>query len=89
MKHPIDLTNQRFVADLLLRDPETNKELRPIHGLETGPNGEMILIVETSDFRRRWKHTITTEEMPGICVVAKGKAQATPTRPAASTQNHE
>lgn len=66
MKTPIDPVNQRFAAELLLLDPETDQELRPLNGIETGPNGEMILIVESSDFQRRWKHTIVTEHMPGV-----------------------
>lgn len=58
----MDKINQEFAASILLQDPETQEELRPV-GDPKAVDGSLVLIVENKGGDRRWKHTIRTEEV--------------------------
>lgn len=47
---------------LLFTDPVTGDDLVPT-GPPHGVNGALEFIVATKDGKRRWKHTLKTEEM--------------------------
>jgi hypothetical protein len=61
-RQPISKTNQELAASILMQDPETGEELRPTGAPDT-VGASLVFIVGNRDGTRKWKHTITTEEV--------------------------
>lgn len=57
----MNTVNQLFAHNILLQDPETGEELFPTACPED-ENGSLVLYVENKGGKRKWKHTILTEE---------------------------
>lgn len=55
-------TTEQMAAALLFTDPVTGDDLVPT-GPPHGVHGALEFIVATKDGKRRWKHTLKTEEM--------------------------
>lgn len=55
--------NFDFANSLLFSDPETGEELRLFKDPEDIEGSGLSLFVESKDGKRRWKHTIKTEEL--------------------------
>ena len=53
--------NKDFAFDILFKDPETDEILRPeTIGIE---NEKLVIYIRDKSGKRKWKHTIVTEEI--------------------------
>jgi hypothetical protein len=55
-------TTEQMAATLLFTDPMTGEDLIPT-GPPHGVNGALEIVVSTKDGKRKWKHTLRTEEV--------------------------
>jgi len=58
-----ELTNARFMAAFLLKDPVTHETLRPVEDPKNTEDGGFRFIVANAAGDRKWRHTIYTEEV--------------------------
>lgn len=58
----MDEINEKLAIQILMTDPETGEELRPICSPKC-IDDSYVIIVSNKDKTRKWKHQIFTEEL--------------------------